>query len=183
MHNHLHLLLETPQPNLAEGMRWFLGVYTTLFNLRQKEFGHLFDGRYQARLVDGSGNGCLKTVCDYVHLSPVRAKLLAADQGLLLAQVREAARPEHRGAEVRESAAAKAESLLREEPERLGWSAEQLVARRKGDPQKLRIGQRLRQETTMTLAWVAARLQMGVPSHLACLPLPPQAEGSPRGDQ
>jgi len=48
MHNHLHLLLETPQPNLAEGMRWFLGVYTTLFNLRQKEFGHLFDGRYQA---------------------------------------------------------------------------------------------------------------------------------------
>ena len=87
----------------------------------------------------------------------------------LLAEVREAPRPEHRGPEVRESAAARAESPLRGEFGRLGWAAEQLVARRKGDPQKPRIAQRLRQETTMTLAWLAARLQMGVPSHLACL--------------
>ena len=28
-------------------------------------------------MVDGSGNGYLHTVCDYVHLNPVRAKLLA----------------------------------------------------------------------------------------------------------
>ena len=26
--------------------------------------------------MDGSGNGYLKTVCDYVHLNPARAKLL-----------------------------------------------------------------------------------------------------------
>ena len=36
----------------------------------------MFRGRYKALLVDGSGDGYLKTVCDYVHLSPVRAGLL-----------------------------------------------------------------------------------------------------------
>ena len=33
-------------------------------------------------VVDGSGNGYLRTVCDYVHLIPVRAKLLRPDQAL-----------------------------------------------------------------------------------------------------
>lgn len=32
--------------------------------------------------MDGSGDGYLKTVCDYVHLNPVRAKLLRDDQPL-----------------------------------------------------------------------------------------------------
>ena len=39
-------------------------------------FGHLFSGRYKSLIVDGSGTGYLKTVCGYVHLNPVRAKLL-----------------------------------------------------------------------------------------------------------
>jgi len=44
-----------------------------------------------------------------------------------------------------------------------------LEARRKGDPEKLRIALRLRKQTTMTLGWIAERLRMGVPSHLVCL--------------
>jgi len=32
--------------------------------------------------VDGSGTGYLQTVCDYVHLNPVRAKLLRSEQPL-----------------------------------------------------------------------------------------------------
>ena len=32
--------------------------------------------------MDGSGNGYLKTVCDYVHLNPVRAKLLTPEERL-----------------------------------------------------------------------------------------------------
>jgi hypothetical protein len=56
-------------------MKWFLGTYTSRFNRRHKLFGHLFSGRYKALMVDGR-NGYLKTVCDYVHLNPVRAKLL-----------------------------------------------------------------------------------------------------------
>ena len=82
MRNHFHLVIETPQPNLVAGMKWLLGVYTKRFNLRHKECGHLFAGRYQALIVEGSGNGYLRTVCDYVHLNPVRAKLLRQDTPL-----------------------------------------------------------------------------------------------------
>ena len=67
MRNHFHLVIETPQPNLVAGMKWLLGVYTKRFNIRHKTCGHLFAGRYNALPVDGSGNGYLQTVCDYVH--------------------------------------------------------------------------------------------------------------------
>jgi REP element-mobilizing transposase RayT len=80
--NHFHLVVETPQANLVAGMKWFLGTYTSRFNRRHRIFGHLFSGRYKALIVDGSGNGYLKTVCDYVHLNPARAKLLAPEQTL-----------------------------------------------------------------------------------------------------
>jgi REP element-mobilizing transposase RayT len=82
MSNHFHLVIETPQANLVAGMKWFLGTYTSRFNRRHKLFGHLFSGRYKALVVEGSGNGYLRTVCDYVHLNPVRANLLAAEQSL-----------------------------------------------------------------------------------------------------
>ena len=82
MPNHFHLVLETPQANLVAGMKWFLGTYTARFNRRHKLFGHLFSGRYKSLIVDGSGDGYLRTVCDYVHLNPVRAKLLAVDRPL-----------------------------------------------------------------------------------------------------
>ena len=60
MPNHFHLVIETPQPTLVAGMKWLLGTYTGRFNRRHREFGHLFSGRYQALLVDGSRNGYLK---------------------------------------------------------------------------------------------------------------------------
>lgn len=82
MRNHFHLVIETPQANLSAGMRWFLGTYTARFNRRHKLFGHLFSGRYKSLIVDGSGNGYVKSVCDYVHLNPVRARLLKAEQRL-----------------------------------------------------------------------------------------------------
>ena len=75
MRNHFRLVVEIPQGNLLAGMKWFLGTYTVRFNRRHKLFGHLFSDRYKALLVNGSGNGYLKTVCDYVHLNPGRAKL------------------------------------------------------------------------------------------------------------
>jgi putative transposase len=82
MSNHFHLVIETPQPNLVAGMKWLLGTYTIRFNRRHKEFGHVFSGRYKSLIVDGSGNGYLKSVCDYVHLNPVRAQLLRPRQPL-----------------------------------------------------------------------------------------------------
>lgn len=82
MLNHFHLVVETPSANLVAGMKWFLGTYTSRFNRRHKLFGHLFSGRYKSLIVDGSGDGYLRTVCDYVHLNPVRAKLLGPEQPL-----------------------------------------------------------------------------------------------------
>src|ERR1041384_8119328 len=82
MKNHFHMVLETPRANLVDGMKWFLGTFTSRFNCKHKLFGHLFSGRYKALIVDGSGNGYLRTVCDYVHLNPVRAKLLTPQQKL-----------------------------------------------------------------------------------------------------
>jgi putative transposase len=83
MRNHFHLVIETPEANLVAGMRWLLSTYTIRLNHRHKLFGHVFSGRYKALLVDGSGRGYLKTVCDYVHLNPVRAKLLKPKDRLL----------------------------------------------------------------------------------------------------
>jgi REP element-mobilizing transposase RayT len=82
MSNHFHLVLETPQPNLVAGMNWLQGTYTSRFNRRHKEFGHLFSGGYQALPVDGRGTGYLKRACDYVHLNPARAKWLRPEQPL-----------------------------------------------------------------------------------------------------
>jgi REP element-mobilizing transposase RayT len=82
MRDHFHLVVETPQANLVAGMKWFLGSYTCWFNRRHKLFGHLFSGRYKSLIVDGSGEGYLRTVCDYVHLNPSRARLLRPKQPL-----------------------------------------------------------------------------------------------------
>jgi hypothetical protein len=38
--------------------------------------------RYKALLVDASGNGYLKTVCDYVHLNPARAGIIKPEEPL-----------------------------------------------------------------------------------------------------
>ena len=50
MGNHYHLLIQTPEPNLAAGMRQLNGVYAQSFNRRHTRVGHLFEGRYDAKL-------------------------------------------------------------------------------------------------------------------------------------
>lgn len=82
MDNHFHLVVETPMGNLVAGMKWLLGTYTNRFNRRYRKFGHLFAGRYKALVVDSSGSGYLRTVCEYVHLNPARARLLRPTQRL-----------------------------------------------------------------------------------------------------
>ena len=51
MTNHYHLLIETPDPNLAKGMRQLNGVYTQRFHHMHGRVGHVFQGRYKAILV------------------------------------------------------------------------------------------------------------------------------------
>ena len=66
-------------------------------------------------------------------------------------------------------ALAKAERIAHEELHNLNWTADELRGRRKSDPQKIRIAERLRRETTMTLKWIASRLCMGAATHVASL--------------
>lgn len=74
MPNHYHLLLETKEPNLSEGMRQLNGIYTQRFNHRHKRSGHLFQGRYKAILVEKEAH--LLELCRYVVLNPVRARMV-----------------------------------------------------------------------------------------------------------
>ena len=76
MPNHYHLLLETPEANLVAGMKWFQGTYTQRYNRRHRQCGHLFQGRYKAVPVEAEDASQFKTVSDYIHLNPARARLL-----------------------------------------------------------------------------------------------------------
>jgi putative transposase len=83
MRNHYHLVVETPNANLVAGMAWLQSTYTIRLNNRHQLTGHVLSGRYKAQLVEGSGNGYLRTACDYVHLNPIRARLLEPEDRLL----------------------------------------------------------------------------------------------------
>jgi len=76
MGNHYHLLVETPEGNLIEGMKWVQGAYTQRYNSRHKLFGHLFQGRYKAVIVDGREEDYFLVVSTYIHLNPARAGLI-----------------------------------------------------------------------------------------------------------
>lgn len=71
MGNHYHLALETPEPNLSEGMRWLQSVFATRFNRYRKEAGHVFQGRFKSVVVEDFQR--LGWLCHYVNLNPVRA--------------------------------------------------------------------------------------------------------------
>lgn len=68
---------------------------------------------------------------------------------------------------MRETTEEKARRIVEEELARLGWTAETLPRQAKGDPQKIRIAQRLRAETVVTLKWIARELHMGTWTHVA----------------
>jgi putative transposase len=72
MNNHYHLIIETPDGNLSQGMRQLNGVYTQLFNKRHNRVGHIFQGRYKAILIQKESH--LLEASRYVVLNPVRAK-------------------------------------------------------------------------------------------------------------
>lgn len=73
--NHEHLFLETPRPNLSAGMQYLNGSYTSYFNRRHRRAGHLFQGRFRGHLIEQQGY--FLEVSRYIHLNPVRAKLVA----------------------------------------------------------------------------------------------------------
>jgi putative transposase len=71
MKNHVHLLLETPEPNLAMGIQRVHGLYAQEFNERHGRVGHLFQARYGSSRVRTEAH--LGALVDYLALNPVEA--------------------------------------------------------------------------------------------------------------
>ena len=69
MTNHVHLLVETPQGNLSAFMHKLQTAYTVYYNLRHKRVGHLMQGRFGAKPVEG--DTYLLALSRYIHLNSV----------------------------------------------------------------------------------------------------------------
>ena len=78
MTNHYHLALCTPNANLVSGMQWLQATFSARFNRFRKERGHLFQGRYKALNIEPGKS--LGAVCHYIHLNPIRAKMMTMDE-------------------------------------------------------------------------------------------------------
>ena len=74
MPTHYHLLVQTPDANLARCMRHINGVYTQRYNRRHRCDGTLFRGRYKSILVDA--DSYLLQLVRYIHRNPVKSGLV-----------------------------------------------------------------------------------------------------------
>jgi REP element-mobilizing transposase RayT len=73
MPTHYHVLVETPDPNLSEGMHFLNTKYATGFNAAHEHVGHVFQKRFHSELV--SRDEHLLEALRYIVLNPVRAGL------------------------------------------------------------------------------------------------------------
>jgi REP element-mobilizing transposase RayT len=76
--NHYHLLIETTQPNLSKLMQYLNTAYTIYHNRKHDTCGHLFQGRYKSIVVDK--DSYFLELTRYIHLNPVRAKVVTAPE-------------------------------------------------------------------------------------------------------
>ena len=74
MQNHFHLVFETPEGNCSKFMQSLSTAYTVYYNLRHGRHGHLLDGRFKAKLVEG--DDYLLALSRYEHLNPVQVGAL-----------------------------------------------------------------------------------------------------------
>lgn len=76
MGTHYHLMVETPEPNLAAGMHRLNGMYGQAFNRRHGRSGHLLADRYYSVLVSKESHAL--ELVRYIARNPVRAGLCDA---------------------------------------------------------------------------------------------------------
>lgn len=74
MDNHYHLIIETPKANISKIMHYLNTSYAVYYNTKHERVGPLYQGRYKAVLVDG--DEYLHRLSRYIHLNPVRAKMV-----------------------------------------------------------------------------------------------------------
>jgi putative transposase len=73
MGNHMHLLIETPDPNLGRGMQRLHGPYAQAFNRRHEKAGHVFGARFDSKLMKNDVQ--LWVATRYILQNPVKAGL------------------------------------------------------------------------------------------------------------
>jgi REP element-mobilizing transposase RayT len=73
MPNHFHLVIQTADANISEGMQRLNGAYAQWFNRRHGLTGHVFQGRFHDVIVQSDLH--LLELCRYLPLNPVRARL------------------------------------------------------------------------------------------------------------
>ncbi|MBW1940151.1 MAG: transposase [Deltaproteobacteria bacterium] len=72
--NHFHLLLRTGLTPISSVMRRLMTGYAVTFNIRHRRSGHLFQNRYKSIVCEEETY--LLELTRYIHLNPVRAKLV-----------------------------------------------------------------------------------------------------------
>ncbi len=80
MGNHVHLLFKSGQQGISTVMRKLLTWYAQYFNRRHRRTGHLFENRYKSILCEE--NKYLLALVRYIHLNPVRAKMVTSLKAL-----------------------------------------------------------------------------------------------------
>jgi Transposase and inactivated derivatives len=75
MTNHYHVFVQTLEPTLSRGMQALGGDFAARFNRWHDRCGALFQGRFEAQLVDSEAY--LLEVSRYIVLNPVRARMVA----------------------------------------------------------------------------------------------------------
>ena len=72
--NHAHILLRSSTAGLPTFMRRFLSGYATVYNLRHRRHGHLFQNRYKSIICEE--DAYFKELVRYIHLNPLRAGMV-----------------------------------------------------------------------------------------------------------
>jgi putative transposase len=75
MDNHFHLLLETPDANLSDGMQLLNGAYAQEYNAAAGRSGHLFQGRFHSVMIERESQ--LLETARYIVLNRVRCRAVA----------------------------------------------------------------------------------------------------------
>ena len=74
LRNHAHILLRSGPAGLPTLMRRLLSGYASSFNRRHRRYGHLFQNRYKSIVCEE--DTYFKELLRYIHLNPLRAKLV-----------------------------------------------------------------------------------------------------------
>lgn len=86
MGNHYHLLMEIPHGELSKAMHMIQSSYGSYQQRLRGWIGHVFAGRYKALCVEKEGY--LLELSRYLHLNPVRARLVEKPEEYLWSSYR-----------------------------------------------------------------------------------------------